>query len=167
MTTPHGQFDQVLRLHEFSTKIDSVFAFLNGNQVFAMEFSRTVSHNYYYLDAQTEYPILTSYTNENKQVLFTEYYRTKVPSTMDANEIKNQLNFKMYPNPSQNNITVEIGMEDTQLVLMDLSGKITYQTSLLAETQTISISALQPGMYIYSILSKDGTVLASDKLIKE
>jgi Secretion system C-terminal sorting domain len=53
-----------------------------------------------------------------------------------------------------------------QIRLIDLNGKVVYQTSNQAADPTIIIENLPSGMYVVQILSKHNTVINAQKFVK-
>ena len=75
-------------------------------------------------------------------------------------------NFVIYPNPAQDQITIqfdELENEDFTVNIFDLNGRILINSSL-KNGQAISTSNLNSGMYIVQVTS-EGSVVASSKLI--
>jgi hypothetical protein len=72
---------------------------------------------------------------------------------------QNQLNFSVFPNPSQNSVSVSINAEgNAKLSITDVSGKEVMITTLnlINSESEINISTLQPGMYIFNIVTETG-----------
>ena len=71
---------------------------------------------------------------------------------------------KLYPNPATNIITLEIsdvGIEE--LHVFDGAGKLLLAHSLDDIHTTINVERLEPGMYFYRLISKQGAIVHSDK----
>lgn len=79
LTTVLGTFD-VLRVHEYFIKTDSIFGILNGNVVFSMEALRDTVNNYHFWTNGLEYPVAIVKTRTNGQILITEVIFDTVPS---------------------------------------------------------------------------------------
>ena len=64
----------------------------------------------------------------------------------------------LYPNPAREQITVDFSRLYTSatLQLMDISGKTVFRTQLTSNRQTIDISALPAGTYLYRIFNPKG-----------
>ena len=64
----------------------------------------------------------------------------------------------LYPNPAREQITVDFSRLYTSatLQLMDISGKTVFKTQLTSNRQTIDISALPAGTYVYRISNPKG-----------
>lgn len=75
-------------------------------------------------------------------------------------------NIKVYPNPTTGTINIQldnIKERNTEVVLMDLSGKICF-TGQVKENGTLDVSSVNHGVYIIQVVSGD-EVLLSDRLI--
>jgi len=93
------------------------------------------------------------YTYANKSI-----YRiadVAVPTSIsEENIVKNEI--KLYPNPSNYQITLEVNLEnrsDVELSITDISGRLVHYVVLSAETDTykINTSGLRPGLYIVNL----------------
>jgi len=81
-------------------------------------------------------------------------------STVSIKEIKNNsaLNFVVYPNPAQNNFTIQTNVSDKQtLQIVDVNGKLVL-TQIINGTTSIDASILAQGVYNISLTSSEGVV---------
>jgi hypothetical protein len=82
---------------------------------------------------------------------------------LSVKEVSNSNLFKVYPNPAENNFTVEFNKTTSGSIrIIDLSGKEVLNTSITAINQSIDCSSLKNGLYVVQI-EADG-VLSSQKL---
>jgi hypothetical protein len=74
----------------------------------------------------------------------------------------------LYPNPTREQITVDFSRlyNSATLQLMDISGKTVFISQLTSNRQTIDISALPAGTYVYKIFNQKG-LEETGKLIVE
>lgn len=74
-------------------------------------------------------------------------------------------NYKIYPNPAQNNVTVTYtGYHDNMTIqIIDISGKVVYQQSAIQNTTNISLAQFSAGYYAIKISNE--TYSVTDKLI--
>ncbi len=65
-------------------------------------------------------------------------------------------NLKVYPNPSSDNLIIEIDsiIEDVLFCLYDLNGILQFRQILKSDMSAISLSELPPGLYIYEVGSE-------------
>ncbi len=84
------------------------------------------------------------------------------------NEIDNESGVKIYPNPSQSEITIETTSNEVIKLISvnDLLGRELIQQKPINSNTTIDISALSAGVYLLQVQSKHGEVKIS-KFIKE
>lgn len=86
-------------------------------------------------------------------------------SSVGIEEVFNNNNFKIYPNPTSTNITIElIGFNNSfqaQLSLFDLTGKKVYTSSINSTINNIDVSAIKSGLYLLKIISDSGEIKSS------
>lgn len=88
-----------------------------------------------------------------------DYWIVKIDSSSTSNLTENNLNtsFNVYPNPTEGNLTIELGETEKQvnIEVTDLNGRVIYQESNLIEDQ-IELSLDKPaGIYFVNLSSKD------------
>jgi hypothetical protein len=89
--------------------------------------------------------------------------------TTSINEINNNLNYSIYPNPTQNNLYVSFTKEDDYFIkIFDVNGLLTYTSQILksnaTSTNVIDISSFNNGMYFLQIQSVN--ITHTKKIIK-
>ena len=92
--------------------------------------------------------------------------------TVGTDEIAGLENFRVYPNPTQSDITINLDLTETiaaQLTLTDLSGKIISTQNLGQRTAgnhqiELSMNDLAPGVYYVELTSDKG--VATQKVVK-
>jgi len=64
----------------------------------------------------------------------------------------------LYPNPASEIVTIEFSQlyQSASFQLMDMGGKLVLEKQLIANYQSIDISAIPAGTYVYRIFNKDG-----------
>lgn len=164
LTTPYDSYTKILRLKEHRIDIDSVYAYNNGNLVYSMELSRDTTNTYFYLDKDQDYPVLTTYADVNDQVLFTEYFKQRIPTIMSVSEIElNRIN--LYPNPSDGNVFINSENEVNQVMVLNSQGQL-IQTKAIDSQNSFDISDLQQGIYFCQINFKNNTQSQIIKVVK-
>lgn len=89
-------------------------------------------------------------------------FSTALNSTLGEKEIAKELDFTVYPNPTQEMITVSgLSLAD-RVELRDLSGRIMLSTT----DNTINLNSFANGVYIISVYNSGNQQIYSDKLIK-
>lgn len=73
-------------------------------------------------------------------------------------------NFKLYPNPAKNEVTIELNnLTNTKLEVYDINGRLLQKQSLLNQN-LVDISRFPSGMYLFKIVSNEGAVM--QKVVK-
>jgi hypothetical protein len=74
-------------------------------------------------------------------------------------------NIKMYPNPANNFVTVEVNnLTNAKLQVLDVTGKVLMNESLNNTTNSVNVQQLPTGLYFFKVTSNEGT--ATSKIIK-
>jgi len=78
--------------------------------------------------------------------------------------------FKLYPNPTNQSVTVQFVTEDVskgiQMIMYDITGKVVITQAVKDNLEIIIINNLTSGMYLVTMVA-DGKVIGKQKLIKE
>jgi polyhydroxybutyrate depolymerase len=76
-----------------------------------------------------------------------------------VNDILSENSFKIYPNPSSNQLTIETDeQENYQVQLLDLQGSILQKSTIFGAQKTLDISNFPNGIYILRLSSEKGQV---------
>ena len=113
-----------------------------------------------------------SETDENNNCLFISTQGNNLtynPGTAGMNDVAEDVKLVLYPNPARDQvwITYHPSFENNVLEVMDLTGKMVKTTVLNNASAQMDLSGLTPGLYIYRVLSTDGKLAATGKLVKE
>ncbi|MGV6862526.1 MAG: T9SS type A sorting domain-containing protein [Putridiphycobacter sp.] len=75
---------------------------------------------------------------------------------------------EVYPNPTsgQINISLPVGNESVNIIVMDLNGKVVKQMTTKNETTTLNLEALENGIYFISVNTNEGTITKKVSLVK-
>ncbi len=73
-------------------------------------------------------------------------------------------NFSLYPNPAKNQVTINIQLDNTEIVFVDLMGKEVNKQQLSKGNNIIGLKNMIDGLYFYKILS-DKQTLFSGKIV--
>ena len=76
----------------------------------------------------------------------------------------NTISVEVYPNPATDFVQIKAGQEVNVLVV-DMMGKVVYQSTIPSALQTVNTSEWAPGVYVYRVLGGNGT--STGKLIKQ
>ncbi len=67
---------------------------------------------------------------------------------------QNELTFDIYPNPAKNRIYVASNLQESQIQVYDITGKLVLKTQMQFGENAIDISAMAPGVYLARILAE-------------
>ncbi|MDB4655524.1 T9SS type A sorting domain-containing protein [Flavobacteriales bacterium] len=70
----------------------------------------------------------------------------------------------LYPNPTSDNIRVRTGGDIYQLIIMDVSGKVLQTERLTVDGQTIELTGLSNGLYVYQMIDEAGETAHTGRL---
>lgn len=82
-------------------------------------------------------------------------------------ESKLPINFKLYPNPAVNDLTIEVldAYETLSYQILTSSGQVAIEGMLLSEEEKIDIFDLESGIYIVRVYSEELGVFGTNKLV--
>jgi len=84
---------------------------------------------------------------------------------LSANSFELNSKLNIYPNPTSNNVIVELlTNEISTLEVYDVSGKFLFTESLNKEINTINIEKLTSGIYFFKVSSSEG--ISTNKIVK-
>ncbi len=88
-----------------------------------------------------------------------EAHRVRVHPVSTADKKDDNHDVKLYPNPAQNNVTVDFpGSAPGQLTLFSTSGKEVYSRRILPGKQSLNLNTLSRGVYLYQINGNSGEI---------
>jgi hypothetical protein len=153
LETPTGLFPDVLRIHEYVIKADTVRSYLMGNLVYTQQIMRDTLNNYIFLAKNIHYPIAIVKADKNDVVKSVEYYFNQGP--LGTNEQKQDLSVQIFPNPTSNMFNVNIGKDISNpayIILFDIQGKQVLKHTISSSQNQIDCSTLNSGVYFYEIM---------------
>lgn len=151
LITPTGTYPDVLRIHEYGIKVDSVKSYINGNPALFIEFSRDTFNNYIFITNGIHYPLAIVKADVNNTIKSIEYYFMQGPMGIEQLTTNTA---KVYPNPSNGLISIDLLNSPTgngQFVLSDTFGKIVGIHSLESINNQVDCTSLKAGIYFYKI----------------
>jgi hypothetical protein len=89
------------------------------------------------------------------------------PAAISVEEIKQWSNINIYPNPTQNTVSIDLGnnsISNARLELMDLLGKPLIQKQVQHSTEKINMVDVPQGIYLLKFTNKEGSKVF--KLVK-
>ena len=92
---------------------------------------------------------------------------TPEPILPDASELQKATKdkLKLYPNPVDDKLTIEIKDKNVNFTLFNLNGKLILSNQLKSTVNTIDVSAINSGIYFYEVSNTKGIKLVKGKLI--
>jgi hypothetical protein len=83
------------------------------------------------------------------------------------NEVRNEMPVNVYPNPASDaiNITSDKNLEGFNAQIFDMQGKLVSNNKLVNSTNSIQVSAMANGTYVYRITDKNGVVVNQNKFV--
>lgn len=86
-------------------------------------------------------------------------------ATLNKEDLITENNLKLYPNPVQNEILFDVNnLTNPILEIFDINGNLLKKENIKKGLSSISIQNIEPGLYIFKILSQEGTKI--EKIIK-
>ncbi|MDA3912407.1 MAG: T9SS type A sorting domain-containing protein [Bacteroidales bacterium] len=150
---PYGTYD-VLRIHEYGVKIDSVFVDAMGVSVYSDEVKRDTVNKYLFWAKEIRHPLVTLYLDNDGNVDRADYlFAAQYAGILDK---FNSQQIQLYPNPADN--LIEIKNAEFPISILNTQGQVVLQQN---ENSKLNIQSLSPGIYI--IIDANG---ATEKLIK-
>lgn len=84
-------------------------------------------------------------------------------------ELKNEIGFSVYPNPTKDQLTVTISdntVEVTAITILDLNGKLVLESPIASgTTHNLALNKLSPGVYVLQMATSRGII--NHRLIKQ
>ncbi|MCK9399911.1 MAG: T9SS type A sorting domain-containing protein [Bacteroidales bacterium] len=74
--------------------------------------------------------------------------------------------FTIYPNPGNETLNVNLPLDQLEFQLFDLTGRMEFEAELSSGTNSITVSSLPAGIYLYRIYDRNQRMIQSGKWIK-
>ena len=76
--------------------------------------------------------------------------------TISIDEVSSELNFSVYPNPTQGNIIIKLDNDATLLQVIDVTGKVIIAKDNIAKgIHSLDLSDLNSGIYFVKMITED------------
>jgi hypothetical protein len=162
ITTPYGQYPNVLREHEHVIQVDSVYLKMGGTQIAAVEYARDTLNNYSYIAHGIGYPVCIVHTNNRNTITSVEYFSGILTSINNLPVAETR--FLLYPNPSDGNLTIEILNPNNgsvnNIFIYNSIGSLVWQKNTSDAKINIDASSLAKGIYLVKMVSGDKILTA-------
>lgn len=164
ITTPFALYPNVLREHEYVVTIDSIY-YKNGSTVlYAIEFMRDTLNNYMYISNGVGYPVCIVHADKQNMVLNVEYYSG--PYSGISENAEPQPNYRIFPNPSDGKMTIEIiGTENTisTVEIFNSIGTLVMKDNTMDTMINLDLGSCPKGIYFVRI--NTGSFEHTEKII--
>ncbi len=87
------------------------------------------------------------------------------PTNLGANNILASQDYKVYPNPFSDHVSVSATRKISKIIITDLTGKICHEAVINSENHMAVTHHLQPGIYLLILQNDQGTFV--EKIIKQ
>lgn len=135
----------------------------NGNNTNITHFSSTSNNTLYCI--QVDDPIWSeeNWYNVDSHTSFESFCEF----ILNTNDIKSPENFKFYPNPVENTITIENpDLTIDKINLIDVNGKTVFTKSLNTNPIKLNLKSYPKGIYFLQLLSGE-KIIQTEKIIKK
>lgn len=152
LITPSGAFD-VLRQRALYRKNDTLDLFVKNINQWIPDYDITEELETRYIYWSNEFYLPLAIMNDfGNTGSIQEASWLQADITTDIVDINTSENMKVYPNPAENLVYIELNnSEITEICLMDASGKILQQYAIATGKTSIDISGLASGVYYITI----------------
>lgn len=122
--------------------------------------------------SSTDYSMIAFYDNWTLLLLESGANGSLMRSKMSAENpagiagVRNEKQFKLYPNPAGDNITIDIpGNKNATVAITDMSGSVIHTTNI-SNRSTIDVSSIPSGIYTITVQPEDGAATTKKLTIK-
>jgi hypothetical protein len=167
--------DSVVTLNLTINYVD-VTTYVNGITIWA----NNTNASYQWIDCDNFYaPIpgetyrsFTPFSNGNYAVELIEYNCIKISNcvpiaTIGISERNTIQNFRMYPNPSNEFVTVTGALGSYEIEVFDLTGRKMITTEMTTNSLQLDVSSLTQGVYLLKVIDKENGCTEILKFLKE
>ncbi len=164
----------------FPNNADLTYLDLDNNQIQALDLSSLNSLDVFYWFLETNLTCIklnsNQWANLSSKTLWTDYQNNSNVYNISCSGLKrsqSDLDFDynsnttaIYPNPFSNNLTL-IGLYNMELLqIMNMNGREVLSEEISSVQMDLDMSELDNGIYILSLVSKDGTI-TREKIVKQ
>ena len=99
--------------------------------------------------------IVTETWHSGANTLTQGFFQGTSEGANSIKEIINNVNVRIYPNPTKSQLTVSCEKKPEHIQIIDLHGREVFSLRNPAQTETLNIKNLKPGIYLLSIVFKE------------
>ncbi len=167
LITPTATYPSVLRIHEYSISVDSVYVTVLGNVIAKEEFKRDTVNSYSFLAKDLRHPVCVIEANPQDEVESIAYlYESKLLNVSENSTPEN--NVKVYPNPFSETTRIEFDNKNNEtykLQITDITGKLIETKQTKDSFININKNSIQSGLYLYKLENIETKAIYNGKLI--
>jgi hypothetical protein len=155
LTTPYDSFPSVLRLHELSVTVDSVFIKVSGVTVYSLEWRRDTVNKYSFINNGARHPVTVAYCSPSGVLERVEYLSW---SQLPVSENFQSEGLKVWPVPANDRISLDLPSNEVYTItVFDLQGRIILEKENLTGNENIlDCSSWPVGNYLIDVRGKNG-----------
>lgn len=167
ITTPFGTFEALRQVVEQIDTIN-IEAYLFGSIVFSdQEIDTLYTARYWSNDPSTGFPLVEYEFNMMDGSIENDITWLKSsPITSVDNAPKDQ-EIKLYPNPAQDDITIQHTSPGQNIILLDVLGNHLSTQKATSNKTTISVDKLNAGIYFIRITNEEEITIDQKKIVKK
>lgn len=150
---------------EFNNVMMKMLPNANGTTLGALSIGNAVSltesynMNLTFMEELTDLAVIVFVQDNNdKNVLQSEMMDISI-STEIENKFNSRNTVNLFPNPANGIISLDSDLEIEQIIIFNLMGKIVYELARPANTINIDISNLESGVYLFKVISSEGSIV--------
>ncbi len=170
ITTPMGTFE-ALRAHETSTVVDSFWIhmpIIGWLPIDSLNITYTTdTYSWWSNDEDAGFIVAEMEMNTiDETVLAVQYLKEK--PFLDIEEDYTQYDIQVYPNPCSDQLSVKVDQDiNAYFRVYDITGKLCLEKELAGKQFSFNLDNLDPGFYLYQLVSMEEGLLDSGKLVIE
>jgi|GEM_PF-5746236 len=105
-------------------------------------------------------------SSESSEVTVSPFLPTNELVTSLENELLENVNTQMYPNPVRDYLRISVPGTNLNLTIYNLLGEEIFKENLIFKESEIDLSFLEEGLYFIDIMDEKNKVLSISKIIK-
>ena len=135
----------------------------NGGTLFSLPKESTNDYSIYLIKVKDKKYFVISGQSDN-------FYSVYQVSAGDVTSLNAPVFSKMnaFPNPAEKEITIESNLKDTEtasVIVTDLNGKKCIEKDFVSGSNTLDISSLSKGLYLYSVITDQNKIVGKGKFV--
>lgn len=158
MTTPLGTFSDVIRVHEYSVTIDSVFGLVSGTVYTSIKWKSDTINKYYFWAPAQRHPVAIAYCNTAGQLQRIEWVSWAQLNTPIVTLDDKTVN--IYPNPTTDVARIKLPeifkTTNYTLSVFDINGKNLITQNGFGTDVSVNSNEFDKGCYFVELQTENG-----------